>query len=67
MASLPSASAVLRRGVETLRQGNPPGLLETDNWVNVPIELPVGKERGAVLDAVVARIMEIARLLAPDP
>ena len=58
---------VLRRGVETLRQGNPDGFVETASWLNVPIELPVGKERGAVLDAVVAPILEIARLLAPDP
>ena len=61
------APAVLRRALEPLRQGNPPGLLETDNWVNVPIELPVGTERGAVLDAVVARLLEIARLLASEP
>ena len=56
----------LRWAMEPLRQGNPPGFLETDNWVNVPIELPVGKERGGVLDAVVARLLEIARLLASE-
>lgn len=55
----------LRLAMETLRQENPPGLLETANWVNVPIELPVGKERGEVLDTVVGRVLEIARLLAP--
>lgn len=60
-------SGVLRRGVQPLRQGNPLGLLETSAWVNVPIELPVEKERGAVLDAVVARILEVAQLLATDP
>ena len=60
-------SAIPRRQVQTLRQGNPLALLETSDWVNIPIELPVEKERGAVLDAVVARILEIAQLLAPDP
>lgn len=59
-------SAIPRRRVQTLRQENPLGLLEASDWVNVPIELPVEKERGAVLDAVVARILEIAQLLAPD-
>ena len=59
-------SGVLRRGMQILRQGNPLGLLETSAWLNVPIELPVGKERGAVLDAVVAPVLKIARLLAPE-
>ena len=56
----------LRRALEPLRHRNPPELIESDEHVRIPIELPVGKERGAVLDAVVARLEEIARLIAPE-
>ena len=52
----------LRRALEPLRHRNPPELIESDADVRIPIKLPVGKERGAVLDAVVARLEEIARL-----
>ena len=58
--------ADLRRTLEPLRDRNPPELIETGNKLRIPIELPVGKERGEVLDAVVARLLEIARLLTPD-
>ena len=35
--------------------------------LNIPIELPVGKERDEVLDVVVARLLEIARMITPEP
>ena len=50
----------LRRALEPLRHRNPPELIESDEDVRIPIELPVGKERGAVLDAVVARLDRMA-------
>jgi len=58
--------ADLRRTLDPLRDRNPPELISTGNRLSVPIELPVGKERGAVLDAVVNRLLEIARLITPE-
>ena len=60
------APADLHRALEPLRHGNPPQLIGTGDRLEVPIELPVGKERGEVLDAVVERLLEIARLIAPE-
>ena len=60
------APADLHRTLEPLRRGNPPELIGTGNRLGVPIELPVGKERGEVLDAVVERLLAIARLIAPE-
>ena len=56
----------LLSALEPLRHRDPPELIESDEDVRIPIKLPVGKERGAVLDAVVARLEEIARLIAPE-
>ena len=58
--------ADLRRTLEPLRDRNPPELIGTGNKLSVPIELPVGKERGEVLEAVVERLLAIARLIAPE-
>jgi len=56
----------LRRRLEQLRDGNRLELIGTGKKLHVPIELPVGKERGAVLDTVVNRLLEIARLITPE-
>jgi len=58
--------AELRRMLDPLRDVNPPRIIGTGNKLSVPIELPVGKERGAVLDTVVNRLLEIARLITPE-
>lgn len=59
-----SASPGLRQTLEPLRRADPPGLIgEAGGDMNIPIELPTGKEYGAVCDAVVARLEEIARLI----
>ena len=58
--------ADLRHTLEPLRDRNPPELIGTGKKFGVPIELPVGKERGEVLDAVVERVLGIARLIAPE-
>lgn len=60
------APAELRRMLDPLRDKNPPQIIGTGNRLSVPIELPVGRERGEVLDAVVARLLEIARLITPE-
>lgn len=57
--------ADLRRTLEPLRDRNPPEIIGTGKRLRIPIELPVGKERGEVLDAVVERLLAIARLIAP--
>ena len=62
-----STPADLRRTLEPLRHRNPPELIETGGDLRIPIGLPIGKERGAVLDAVVGRLLEIARLIGPAP
>ena len=56
----------LRRRLQPLRQENPPELMEIGKQLRIRIELPVGKERREVLDAVVARVLEIARLISPE-
>ena len=56
----------LRHKLEPLRDRNPPELFGTGKKLGVPIELPVGKERGEVLEAVVARLQAIERLIAPE-
>lgn len=53
-----------RRALAPLRRSNPPDLVDTDGLL-VPISLPIGVEYDAVLDAVVARLEEVARLLGP--
>ena len=58
--------ADLRRALEPLRDRNPPELIGTGSRLSIPIELPVGKERGEVLDAVAERLLTIARLIAPE-
>ena len=58
--------AALRRTLEPLRDRNPPELIGTGKKLSIPIELPVGRERGEVLDAVVARLLAIARLITPE-
>ena len=60
-------SADMRRALEPLRHRTPPELIEAPRHIRFPIALPVGKERGAVLDAVVTRLLEIARLITPEP
>ena len=57
----------LRQRLEPLRDRNPPELFGTGRKLSIPIELPVGKEREEVLDVVVARILEIARMISPQP
>ena len=58
--------ADLRRRLEQLRDRNRLELIGTGRKLRIPIELPVGKERGEVLDAVEARVLEIARLITPE-
>ena len=60
------APADLRRRLEPLRDRDPPELIGTGKKLSVPIELPVGKERGEVLDAVVKRLLAIERLIATE-
>ncbi len=56
----------LRRRLEQLRDRNRLELIGTGEKLLVPIELPVGKERGEVLDTVEGRLLEIARLITPE-
>ena len=60
-------SAEMRRALEPLRHRNPPELIEAPRHLRFPITLPVGKERGAVLDSVETRLLEIAQLIMPEP
>ena len=57
------AKASTLRALEQLRQRHPPELVEYDDGIVVPVELPVGVEYDAVRDAVVARLKEIAGLI----
>lgn len=57
-----TANSDMLRALEPLRNENPPALIETGGNVKVPIEVPAGKERNAVLQAVVARLEQIALL-----
>ncbi len=58
--------ADLRRTLEQLRDRNRLELIGTGKKLSIPIELPVGKERGEVLDALVAQLLAIARLITPE-
>lgn len=53
--------------LEPLRQSKPRELIGNGSKLSIPIWLPVGQERGEVLDAVVARVLEIARMMSPGP
>ncbi len=55
----------VRRRLEPLRQEDPPGIIEEDGRLRIPIYLPVGVEETAVVDTVFARLEYIARLLDP--
>ena len=61
-----SPPADLRRTLEPLKHRSPPEMMEIGNQLRIPIELPVGRERGEVLDAVVKRLLAIARLITPE-
>ncbi len=54
----------VRRALESPRRQSPPEVLPSDWGLVVPIELPVAVEYEAVLDAVVARLAEIAAILS---
>ena len=56
----------LRRRLEQLRDRNRIELVGTGKKLHIPIELPVEKERGAVIDAVADRLLAIARLITPE-
>lgn len=55
----------VRRRLERLQQEDPPGIVEGDGELHIPIYPPVGVEETAVVDAVVARLEYIARLIDP--
>ena len=64
--SADSTPVELRRVLEPLRHRDPPELIGEDGQdLMIPITLPVGKEYNAVRDSVLARLEEIARLVAP--
>ena len=52
-----------RRALEQLRQRHQPELFESDGDLVVPVELQVGREYEAVLEAVVKRLKEVADLI----
>ena len=54
----------VRRAFESPRRQSPPEVFPSDWGLVVPIELPVAVEYEAVLDAVVARLAEIAAILS---
>ena len=57
--------AETRHRLESLRRGDPSGVIENSGGLFVPIDLPVGVEYDAVLDAVVTRLKEVATLINP--
>lgn len=61
------APPALRQRLEPLRHENPPNLIRTGGRLSIPVALPVGKERGEVLDAVVAQLLEVARIWTTEP
>ena len=57
----------VRSRLRPLRQEDPPDLIASGGRMHVPIDLPVGVEYDAVLEAVVERLEYIARLIdSPD-
>ena len=59
-------SPELYRALEPLRRTDPPELIgPAGGDMNIPIEVPTGKEYNAVCNGVVARLEEIARLIGP--
>lgn len=57
-----TADSDMLRALDPLRSENPPALIETGSDVKIPIHVPVGKERNAVLEAVVESLRKIAQL-----
>ena len=58
---------VVRRKILSLPQKNQLGVIDKGEKIYIPIDLPVGVEYDTVLDAVVKRLEDIARLIdSPD-
>ena len=55
----------VKKKLESFRRCNPPELFEVGQRIAMPIELPLGLERDAVLDAIVNRLTEIAHQIDP--
>lgn len=51
--------------LDSFRRCDPPELFEVDNTPVMPIELPLGLEQGAVLDAIVRRLKDVAHQIDP--
>lgn len=54
------------KNLDSFRRCDPPELFKVGREIVMPIELPLGVERDAVLDAVVERIEDIAYKIAPN-
>ena len=53
----------VRSSLQPLQQKDPPGIIDSGGRMHLPIDLPVGVEYDTVLDAVVKRLEEVARLI----
>ena len=56
----------LGAAIEPLRTTHPPRLLQKDGYPLMPLPLPAGESEQAVIEAVAARIRELAALLVAD-
>ncbi|MDE2770229.1 MAG: hypothetical protein OXI44_03495 [Bacteroidota bacterium] len=55
----------IREKLDSFRQCDPPELFNVGNELVMPIYLPLGQERDAVLDKIVGQLEEIARQIDP--
>lgn len=55
----------VRRRLEPLWLEDPPGIIEADGQLRIPIRLPVGVEETAVVDSVARQLKRVARMIDP--
>lgn len=53
------------RNLESFRQRDPPDLFDQGEILVMPLDMPIGVEEDALLNAIVRRLEHIARLIGP--
>ncbi|MDP7114579.1 MAG: hypothetical protein QGH45_21580 [Myxococcota bacterium] len=58
---------MLRELLQPLEREDPPRLLESGSDIHIPITIPAGAERDAVVRSIADQVMAVLDLLEPQP